>query len=293
MRRVIGIAADDSELNALLSLLDDSDPQITTAVHKRLLSYGGRVVPILRQLIVSAPPESPLVMNAQACIRALQTEALASIVEIIIDAHAQSKDIELELALLKLSQFGYPETDILQYQRYLDRLAMEVRKYERSLPVCSDISGLMSLNTVLFERERFKGAIESYYAPSRVYLTTVLESREGIPISLSCIYSLVGQRVGIELWGIGMPLHFVVYHPHLDVFIDPFNAGAFISRDECCRFIQDAGFTFNASMLERRSNIEILIRTFRNLIYAHTRSSQQWEAETLSDALDTILRLTS
>lgn len=289
----MGIAATDSELNALLSLLDDSDPTITTAVQKRLLSYGGHVVPFLRQLIARAPSESPLAMNAQACIRALQTEALASIIEMVINARAKSKDIELELALLQLSQFAYPETDILRYQRYLDDLAIEVRKYERSLPVRSDAAGLMALNIVLFERERFRGAIKGYYSPSHTYLTTVLESREGIPIALSCIYSLVGQRLGMELWGIGMPLHFVVYHPYLDVFIDPFNAGAFISRDECRRFIQHAGFTFNASMLERRSNIEILVRTLRNLIYAHTRAGQQWEADTLREALDTILRLLS
>jgi regulator of sirC expression with transglutaminase-like and TPR domain len=281
------------ELDALLALLDDTDPYVTTAVQQRLIAYGHLAVPSLRRAMATNPPNSALALNAHACIRAIQTAALAEVVDMVIAAQASSADIQLEDALMALSRFGHPETDTFYWRRYLDDLASQVYRRERHLPTLSETARLVALNTVLFENEQLRGAVSNYHLPRNTYLATVLESKEGIPISLSCVYMLVARRAGIEVWGIGMPLHFVVYHPSLDVFIDPFNAGTFISHDDCRRFIQNAGFTFNDAMLQQRSNIEIVQRTMRNLIYAHTRSGQEWEAETLRDTLETIIRLTA
>ncbi|MCS7000103.1 MAG: transglutaminase-like domain-containing protein [Bacteroidota bacterium] len=279
------------ELSALLSLLDDSDPAVTTAVQQRLLSYGHQIVPLLRQIVTSTPAYLPQSANALACIRALQTDALAQLVDSIVTSHLNATDIQLEDALFLLSAFGYPEHNMLAWRQYLDSLASEVSRYACALPTSSEMGWLVALNIVLFEREQFRGAVRNYHSAQHTYFSSLLQTKEGIPISLSCLYLLVAKRVGIELWGIGMPLHFIVYHPGLDVFIDPFNAGTLISQQECKRFIEQAGFSFSDSMLARRTNLEIILRTMRNLIYAHTRSGDKWEAETLSDALDTIVHI--
>lgn len=93
----------------------------------------------------------------------------------------------------------------------------------------------------------------------------------------------------MNLYGVGMPAHFLVFHPELDIFIDAFNNGAFLSRDDCKRFIKSAGFSFEPSMLEKVSNIAILMRMIRNLIFAYSKTDNAWEIDELHELSATIL----
>ncbi len=286
-----------TEIRPLLALLDDTDTTVTTAVQNKLLSYGHNVVPFLSDVItrefeLTQNEENPVIVNARACIRALQTEALASLMANVIDAHFEGKDINLERASLLLSSFGFPELNDSEFHEALDRIALRVHSVFIQMKNPSDLTLLMSLNTVFFEQEDFRGATKNYYAPENSYLCQLLKTKRGIPISISVVYMLVAERVGIELHGIGMPLHFLVFHPTLNVFIDTFNHGAFISRADCEQFIRQSGFAYSDSMLNKSSNISITARMMRNLIYAHSKYDQKWEAETLQETLDEILRLT-
>ncbi|MCX7930719.1 MAG: transglutaminase-like domain-containing protein [Chlorobi bacterium] len=280
---------DCSELQALADLLDDTDPVVTTAVQRRLIAYQFAAVPMLRRILHESTPDSTTHANALACLRGIQTEALSQLVGDVMMAIAENTGVNLERAVLNLSAFAFPETNPEPCSRCLDELALAVARRARNQ---SAIQQLLALNTVLFEQEGFRGAIANFYAPQHTYIAPLLHTREGIPITLSVLYILVATRIGIELHGIGMPLHFLVYHPELDVFIDCFNAGTFISRAECRRFIEQAGFTFSDTMLERRSNIEIVQRMIRNAIYAHTKAGEQWEADTLTETLEIITHLT-
>lgn len=290
--------AEGTELRSLLSLLDDTDTTVTTAVQNKLVSYGSSVVPALRELIIQQAElsddgdENPSIVNARACIRALQTEALSELLEKIIDAHIDATDIDLEASVFALSRFGYPEIELKKYREKLDSIALRVHDIFIQVRNASDLTLLLSLNTVFFEQEDFRGATKNYYAPENSYICKLLDQKRGIPISISIIYMLIAERIGAELHGIGMPLHFLVYHPALNVFIDTFNHGAFISREDCEQFIRQSGFSYSDKMLKKSSNVSIVTRIMRNLIYAHSRYDQKWEAETLQETLDQILHVT-
>lgn len=284
------------ELLPIFSLLDDTDTTVTTAVRRKLLSYGRHVVPFLREVItrefeLTQDETNPIIVNAQACLRGLQTEALSTLMNNVIDAHISGGDVSLEESAFLLSSFGFPEINPRSYSEKLDQLALRVHEVFITMKNATDLTLLMSLNNVLFEQEDFKGATKNYYAPENSYICRLLETKRGIPISISIVYMLVAERVGIELHGIGMPLHFLVYHPALNVFIDTFNYGAFISREDCEQFIRQSGFAYSEKMLQRSNSINIVARMMRNLIYAHSKYNQKWEAETLQETLDEILRI--
>ncbi len=65
------------------------------------------------------------------------------------------------------------------------------------------------LHQVLFDERGFTGNADDYYAPENSYLPCVLESRRGIPVTLSLIYKSVAQRVGLSARGINTPAHFL------------------------------------------------------------------------------------
>jgi len=55
----------------------------------------------------------------------------------------------------------------------------------------------------------FMGNREDYYDPRNSFLNDVLDRRTGLPITLSLICMAVGQRVGLSVYGVGYPGHFM------------------------------------------------------------------------------------
>src|SRR5882724_4494134 len=69
---------------------------------------------------------------------------------------------------------------------------------------------LAHLHEVLFEELGFAGDADDYYNPANSYLPIVLDTKRGLPITLSLIYKIVAERVGLKVHGIGLPGHFMV-----------------------------------------------------------------------------------
>lgn len=276
------------ELDALLRLLDDPDNTVALAVQKKLVEYGGNIVPHLRTLLEN----DPSVFTRRSCeiiIHEFQKSALTAFQETIISARNSDEDLNLEKSVIQLSKFGYPETNGAAISSQLDEIALDAHQSFTRTSSTNDLTLLMSLNDSFFEQSGFRGATPDY-KPDHSYFHSLMKTRIGIPISLSAAYMLIGERVGIELHGIGMPLHFLVFHPILRVFIDVFNFGVFISREDCKHFISKSNFDFNDSMLDKVSNHSMIVRMIRNLIYAHSRNQEMWEAEQLQKTLDTIIQ---
>ena len=93
---------------------------------------------------------------------------------------------------------------------------------------------LAHLHEYLFEELELAGNQDDYYNPVNSYLPAVLETKRGLPISLSLVYKLVAERVGLRVQGIGLPGHFVVsvQAEGEPILIDPFNGGRELSVDE-------------------------------------------------------------
>lgn len=279
----------EKEFRALYSLLDDTDESVCLAVRQKLKSYGGTIAPCLRSIWRTETNEH-ICHSLQLVVQSFQQDALFELVDMVKGTDPDTNDINLEAAILLLSRFGYPETDPIAIAQALDAIALRVHALFMKAPQHNELGLLLSVNQAFFEEAQFAGAEdEAYHHPDNSYAHTLLKSKRGIPISLCALYLLVAERAGVSLFGVGMPAHFVVYHPELDIFIDTFNKGAFLSRDDCKRFIHGAGFTYEPSMLDRVSNIAILLRMIRNLIFAYSKSDNNWEVAALQEISAAIL----
>jgi regulator of sirC expression with transglutaminase-like and TPR domain len=268
-----------AEFEAIVKLLDDTDVVVRTSVRERLESFGTSLVPALRLLSGILNKDNENDKNEQALsllesiVRRYQTEAIEELLRLIITSAEHGSDPELEPSLVALSAFGYPETSTEAVRERLDAIALRVHALFMKSANRTELGLLMCLNQAFFEEEGFRGALDdTYYNPENTYLHALLHEKIGIPISLSSLYMLVAERAGVVLHGIGMPAHFVVYHPELDVYIDTYNNGAFLTEADCKRFIVEAGFVFDPAMLTRVSNLAIILRMARNLIFAYSRT---------------------
>ncbi|MGH7178690.1 MAG: SirB1 family protein [Tepidisphaeraceae bacterium] len=132
---------------------------------------------------------------------------------------------------------------------------------------------LAHLHAFLFEEQNFAGDTEDYYNPANSYVPAVLRNKRGLPITLSLIYKIVAQRLGLRVHGVGLPGHFMVaVEPEFGtrMLIDPFNAGRILTAAEAHDWVCQTfgeGFEWSDDMLRPVSNLHWLTRMIQNLLH--------------------------
>ena len=125
----------------------------------------------------------------------------------------------MEKGILLLIQFGHPSADPDRVHRQLDQLAeglaVKIKLEEPATQV------LEQLTNYLFRQHGFHGNQDNYIDPDNSYFDTVLKNKTGLPIALSALCILIGQRLQIPIVGIGLPCHFIAQYNSIDR-LDPF-----------------------------------------------------------------------
>jgi regulator of sirC expression with transglutaminase-like and TPR domain len=177
-------------------------------------------------------------------------------------------DPPLDLGALLIAQHNDPRVDIGHWRRRLDELA----------EACADTS-IEGICEHLFARHGFRGNRAHYDDPANSYLNQVLESRLGIPITLSVVLMEVSRRLGVGLVGVGLPGHFLVrLSTDPDAFIDAFDQGARLDAYGCEQLLgrlHGKPISLHPSWLAAVSHRSILWRMLGNLKMIHTRSGDQ------------------
>ena len=86
--------------------------------------------------------------------------------------------------------------DIEQVERTLDGYGKLVASRVRGTQTQAKLA---HLHEYLFEEQGFAGNQEEYFDPANCYLPSVLESRLGVPITLTLIYKAVAERIGLNV----------------------------------------------------------------------------------------------
>ena len=211
-------------------------------------------------------------------------------------------DLDLARAALLIAQAEYPHLDLDAYLGRLDALAAGVatRLAQAGTPWGSadPPTVIAALNAVLFADLGFHGNSSDYYDPRNSFLNEVLDRRTGIPITISLVYMEVAARLGLRLFGIGMPGRFIVQypgqdgggpHPHSgELFIDPYAGGALLTRADCVdhfRNLYGPDFTFAPEHLTPLTRHQILARLLGNLKAIYLRAHDYARAVIIVDRL--------
>ncbi len=121
----------------------------------------------------------------------------------------QEEQIDLATATLISSEYW---SDFVQGRRYLERLdtmamVIQTRLRQRRLPL--DHRAIPVINEYLFDELGFKPVLHPHDA-NDLFLHSVMDRREGYCLSLSILYLAIGERLGLDLYGVVVPGHFFV-----------------------------------------------------------------------------------
>lgn len=179
-----------------------------------------------------------------------------------------SDSLDLDEASFIMSAVLQPGLDEIEWLVALDLIAADC-------PTATP----EGVSRYLFEKLGFAGNKGAYYDWRNSCLDRVIETRTGIPISLSILMIEVGRRVGVKLVGVGMPAHFLVRSADDDTtFFDPFDGGRRLDRDDARALFETitrGQAPWSDSHLDPTPNRAIIIRMLNNLKSVFARRSDE------------------
>lgn len=266
-----------AEKDALLALLDDESAGVRQALLVQFLALGDEGRVFLQG--VARGPNRIAALAATWYLRELKfSDPVAEFRGFI-----QSLNYELETGVLLLCRTVNPSLDVTAICAQLDAFAARARKL---MPRAATMrSQARVLNRVLFEEYGLRGNVDNYTDPKNSLIDQVLERRVGIPISLSIVYLLVAQRVGLELEPVGVPGHFLVggYEPEGPFFVDAFNGGKLLSPEDVFDRIRSLQHTPQLADLAPTPVREVLSRACRNLANHYAAADDVAHARLFAD----------
>ncbi len=179
--------------------------------------------------------------------------------------------------LLFARDIAYPDLRPALYLRQLDDLAEAAA---RALKGADVAARARSLAEFLFRQQGFHGNRAEYGDPRNSFLNEVLTRRLGLPISLSVVFLHVGQQLELPVKGVGMPGHFIVGVTTSAgmLYLDPFNGGAPLTREQCLERVQQAtGYRgrFDPRWLAPTPPRDIVARMLNNLRHVYSQA-EDW-----------------
>jgi regulator of sirC expression with transglutaminase-like and TPR domain len=190
-------------------------------------------------------------------------------------------------AAVAVSMHELEDIDPVEVENTLWEIAQEINS---RTPSGNPHAMVAQLHELLFEEWGFTGNTDDYYAPDNSYLPRVLQTRRGIPVTLSLIYKTVAQQIGLIARGINAPVHFLaaVEVGGSWMIIDAFDSGRVLARDEVFdRFDQLAGEPVERSdaLLATASHPQWLARIIRNLEHIFERAGRQSDVLAMRELL--------
>jgi regulator of sirC expression with transglutaminase-like and TPR domain len=213
--------------DAIIRLLKDSDLETVNLTKRQLVQGGPGTIPDLRDLLTAE--DHQVAGHVRDILTEIESKYAREALESICGNVATLTD--LENASWYVAQIFLPGLELEPYQ---SKIASWGRELRQRLSTCeSDESRVMAMSQFIGKELGLHGNESDYYNARNSFLPCVIDTRLGIPISLSLLYMMVARRANCVVEGINLPGHFVVRHGTL--LFDPFHEGRILTTEDCAR----------------------------------------------------------
>jgi len=293
-----------SEIKALVTLLDDSDEEVVAHVTDQLLAYGQDIIPLLDDI-------GPYEINAahQRKIERIKGKIHLDELKEQLKKWAADGGKDLFQGAYLIARYRYPELDREELNKQIDQVKLDVWvELNKDL---TPLEKIKKVNYIFYNVYRYRGDADDYHSPENSFINKVMENRKGNPISLAIIYAIICQRVGMPVYGVNLPQHFVLAYKDQDTFpdassiegydylepsnqgktlfyINAFNKGTVFSQWNIDQFLKQLDLKAEEIYYEPCSNINTIMRVCRNLIYSFENLNDTHSSNEVGELLETL-----
>jgi regulator of sirC expression with transglutaminase-like and TPR domain len=283
--------SDHSNIEALIHLIDDPDENIFLHVRDRLLQYGPDAIPYLENSWGEKDYGLIFLNRVEQLIHEIQFEHTKRQLQLWVDGEK-----DLLTGAIVVAKYQYPGLD----EDHIREFIIEIRKdiwLEMSHRLTA-FEKVRIFNKVFFGKYRFHGDSKDFHSPNNSFINTVVESRKGNPLSLSLVYSVVAQSLGMPVYGVNLPNHFVLAYIDEDginqftkadnnhgilFYINVFSKGGLFDEGEIQDFLKNLNISPSREHFEPCSNTAIIRRMLTNLISAFQQAGNAEKVRELTE----------
>jgi len=266
----------------LISLLHDEDPAMVALVKQQLVDGGADNIERLRRLLnADDAVVSTHVREVLAEINARDASEEMTLLCAMFDERG-----DIEYAAWLTARVFLPGVDLEPFQRQIEALGEGAARaiYGISEPV----RRVEALGYFLGQQMEFRGNAENYYRVENSLLPNILETKLGIPITLTLLYQMVGRRAGMEIEGVNFPGHFIARCE--GVLFDPFDRGSILTEDACREILRRQRVSPSADHLQATSPRVMFRRMLTNLLYLFQSADKEEEMHLLNGWVQSLSR---
>jgi regulator of sirC expression with transglutaminase-like and TPR domain len=271
----------DTELKALVSLLDDEDAQIISQIEEKILSLGTTIIPFLE-----AEWENNFNPQVQRRIEELIHTLQYELLKERLTEWYKTPDHDLLTGMWLVATYQYPDIELLKLKQDLEQIYYET--WLEFKPDLHPFDQVKIINSVFFNKLKFGANTKNFHSPGNSMINVVLEGRKGNPITLCVLYMLVAQKLKLPVYGVNLPNLFVLTYKdesHTQFYINAFNKGLIFSRQDIENYINELHLAPQESFFEPCPSLEIIRRVLRNLIMSFDKMGEHAKAEEVKELL--------
>lgn len=286
-----------TEINALINLLDDPDAEVFREVKTKLLSFGEDVIPALENFW----EHNSFGVHFQTRIEDLIHEIQFDGLKVRLQEWLRHGANDLLEGACIVARYQYPDLDEQSVYQKVDQLERDIW-----LEMNNNLTSLETVNVfnhILFDVHNFTGNKKNFHSPQNSYINNVLESHRGNPLTLSLLYIVLAQRLSVPIYGVNLPNHFVLCYvdennlgpmfidksdsADTDVlfYINPFSRGTIFNHKEIDSFLKELNIEPSEEFYSPCNNIAIIKRMLTNLVYSYQKSGYEDKVEELNRLL--------
>ena len=273
----------NKELKSLVALLDDDDEEVVAHVEKKLKTLGTGVIPLLEEAWEQTfNPEAH--DRIEELVHFLQFELVK---ERLTHWYSYEQE-DLLRGMWILATYQYPDLEYAQLNDKIEHLYQKIMTHWDS--GLSPFDQIKMINSTLFEKLKFRANIKNFHAPGNSFLNNVLETAKGNPISLSALYLLITQKLGLPIFGVNLPNLFVLTYrsDKLQFYINVFNRGLIFSKEDLDNYISQLSLLPQNEYFEPCNHGEIIKRSLRNLIMAFDKIGDYHKSDEINKLMSLI-----
>ena len=280
------------EIAALVTLLDDPDSSVHNPVIERLIEHGEPAVKVLEHTWeVSAN------ISLQERIENVILLIQRGVIKKELKDWADCRGDQLIYGAYLIAKSQYPD---LQFSEIEDRIGgLRSQIWLEMNDKLTAMEKVRLVNHFLFTEHKFNRSIRGVHSPQLFLVNHVLDTRKGLPVSLSVIYAAVASQLELSVYCVDLPHNFLLcYHDptYLDdpdgimFYINPYSQGTILGRSEVEHFLKEQNLELKQEYMQPCSNIETIERLAEGLRFAYSASRMEDKASFMEELIELLKR---
>lgn len=285
---------ENSEIKALLTLIDDPDESIYLTVSDKIISMGKEIIPNLENLWENSSNES-IQERIEQLIHRLHYSDLTREFDLWLTTSG-----DLLSGSIVVAKYHYPDLEtnfVLQEIEKLRRnIWLELNNY------LTPLEKINVLNSIFYNYYKQKGTEINYDAPEQFLINKVLESKSGNAIGNGLVYLILTHLLDIPVKAVNIPRQFLLAYideewsarkqaippaEKILFYIDPFS-GQMYTRNDIENYLKRLSVPPTSHFFRPMSNTRVIQFLIEELSKCFDNDNNRYKMDELKMLADKI-----